>query len=119
MRNIVRIEPGPRYSRAVIFNGMLFVAGQTADDLSQDIRGQTKETLAKIDAILAAAGADKSRLLTCQIWLKNISEDFNGMNEVWDMWTAPSEVPTRATAQCEMAEPGILVEIIVTAALQP
>jgi enamine deaminase RidA (YjgF/YER057c/UK114 family) len=119
MNDIVRIEPGARYSRAVIHNGLIFMTGQTADDLSQDIRGQTRETLAKVEAILAAAGVDKGRLLTSQIWLKNISEDFDGMNEVWDAWTAPNEAPTRATAQCEMAESGILVEIIVTAALQP
>ena len=116
MNDIVRIETRARYSRAVVHNGMIFVTGQTADDLSQDIRGQTRETLAKIEAILATTGADKSRLLTSQIWLKNISQDFDGMNEVWDAWTAPGQAPTRATAQCEMAEPGILVEIVVTAA---
>jgi enamine deaminase RidA (YjgF/YER057c/UK114 family) len=39
------------------------------------------------------------------------------MNEVWDAWTAPGAAPTRATAQCEMGAPEILVEIIVTAAV--
>jgi len=39
------------------------------------------------------------------------------MNEIWDAWTAPNAAPTRATAQCEMAAPDILVEIVVSAAL--
>jgi len=96
---------------------MVFVAGVTADECDQDIKGQTKQVLKKIDQHLAKAGTDKSRLLTAQIWVKDIARDFEGMCEVWDAWTAPSATPTRATAQCYMAEPDILVEIIVTAAV--
>jgi enamine deaminase RidA (YjgF/YER057c/UK114 family) len=114
---ITRVETNARRSRVVIYNGMVFVGGQTADDKSQDIRGQTRETLAKIDRYLAAAGTNKSNLLSAQIWIKNIQEDFSGMNEVWDAWTAPGHAPTRATAQCSMAKSGTLVEIIVTAAV--
>jgi enamine deaminase RidA (YjgF/YER057c/UK114 family) len=117
MNNIERIETSTRASRAVVYNGMVFLAGQTADDRSQDIRGQTKQTLAKVEKLLADAGTDKSRLLSAQIWLKDITKDFAGMNEVWDFWTAPNAAPTRATAQCEMGASDVLVEIIVTAAL--
>lgn len=117
MSNIVRIATDKRYSRAVVYNGMVFVGGQTADDRSQDIRGQTKQTLAKIEKFLAAAGTDKSRLLSAQIWIKDIARDFAAMNEIWDAWTAPNASPTRATAQCEMGASDVLVEIIVTAAV--
>ena len=117
MSNIVRIEPDKRRSRAVVYNGMVFVGGMTADDRSQDIKGQTKQTLAKIEAFLAKAGTDKSRLLTAQIWIKDLVRDFEGMNEIWNDWTAPNAAPTRATAQCEMGAPDVLVEIIVTAAV--
>ena len=58
-----------------------------------------------------------SRLLTAQIWIKDLKADFAGMNEVWDAWTAPGAASTRATAQCEMGAPDVLVEIIVTAAM--
>lgn len=117
MSNIVRIETDKRRSRTVIYNGMAFIGGMTADDRSQDIKGQTKQALAKIEDFLAKAGTDKSRLLTAQIWIKDIAKDFEGMNEVWNAWTAPNSAPTRATAQCEMAAPDVLVEIIVTAAI--
>lgn len=117
MNDIERIETNKRLSRAVVYNGMVFLAGAAADDRSQDIRGQTKQTLAKIEKFLAAAGTDKSRLLSAQIWIKDIAKDFAGMNEIWDAWTAPNAAPTRATAQCEMGAPDVLVEIIVTAAL--
>jgi enamine deaminase RidA (YjgF/YER057c/UK114 family) len=117
MSDIVRIETDKRRSRVVIYNGMVFIGGQTADDRGQDIQGQTEQTLAKIDKYLADAGTDKSRLLTAQIWLKNIVRDFVPMNEVWNAWTAPGAAPTRATAQCEMGAPDVLIEIIVTAAV--
>ena len=117
MNNIVRIATDTRRSRAVVYNGMVFVGGMTADDRSQDIRGQTKQTLAKIEKFLADAGTDKSRLLSAQIWIKDITKDFAAMNEIWEAWTAPNAAPTRATAQCEMGAPDVLVEIIVTAAV--
>lgn len=117
MNDITRIATDKRRSRAVIYNSIVFIGGQTADDRSQDIRSQTLQTLAKVEKYLAEAGTDKSRLLTAQIWIKDIKNDFAGMNEVWDAWTAPDAAPTRATAQCEMASPDILVEILVTAAV--
>jgi len=117
MSNILRIETDKRRSRAVVYNGMVFVGGMTADDRSQDIKGQTKQTLAKIEEFLAMAGTDKSRLLTAQIWIKDLVKDFEDMNEMWNAWTAPNAAPTRATAQCQMGAPDVLVEIIVTAAV--
>ena len=117
MSDITRIATDKRRSRAVVYNGMVFVGGQTADDRTQDIRGQTQQTLAKIDRFLAEAGTEKSRLLTAQIWIKDIQSDFAGMNEIWDNWTASGSAPTRATAQCVMGAPDVLVEIIVTAAV--
>jgi enamine deaminase RidA (YjgF/YER057c/UK114 family) len=119
MNSITRIETNVRRSRAVIFNSIVFLGGQFADDETQDIRGQTQQTLAKIDQLLDEAGTCKSRLLTAQIWIKDIQRDFATMNEVWDAWTTPGASPTRATAQCEMATPGMLIEIVVTAAAKP
>jgi enamine deaminase RidA (YjgF/YER057c/UK114 family) len=115
MNKVTRIETNSRLSRAVIHNGFVFLAGVTADECSEDIKGQTRQVLAKIDLYLAKAGTDKSRLLSAQIWLKDIARDFDRMNDLWDAWTAPDASPTRATAQCEMAEPDILVEIVATA----
>lgn len=116
MNKITRIDTNSRLSRAVVCNDLVFLAGVTADDCSEDIVGQTQQVLQKIEHFLAKASSNKRHLLTAQIWLKNIARDFDGMNGVWDGWTAPNAAPTRATAQCEMATPNILVEIVVTAA---
>ena len=117
MSDIKRIATDVRRSRAVVYNGMVFVGGMTADDKSQDIKGQTEQALARVEKFLTEAGTDKGRLLTAQIWLKDIERDFEGMNAVWNAWTAPNAAPTRATAQCEMGAPDVLVEFIVTAAV--
>ncbi|MEO1985176.1 MAG: RidA family protein [Martelella sp.] len=116
MSEIKRIETDTRRSRAVVFNSVIYVGGMTADDRNLDIGGQTEQALARVEAFLAQAGTDKSRLLTAQIWLKDIKRDFDGMNAVWNAWTAPDCAPTRATCQCELGAEDILVEIIVTAA---
>jgi enamine deaminase RidA (YjgF/YER057c/UK114 family) len=116
MSDIVRLVTNARRGRATIYNGMVFIGGQVAADRTEDISGQTRQALARLDEILADAGTDKSRLLTVQIWLKDIARDFAGMNDAWDAWISPEAAPARATAQCEMGAPDVLVEIIVTAA---
>jgi hypothetical protein len=71
MSQIVRHDPSPILSRAVEYNGMVFVAGLTADDYSLDIKGQTEQVLRKIDKYLAAAGTNKSRLLSALIYVSD------------------------------------------------
>lgn len=65
--------------------------------------------------LLARAGTDKTKLLTAQIWLRDIN-DWSNMNEVWDAWIAPGNAPTRATVEAKLASPDLLVEIMVQAA---
>lgn len=119
MNDIVRIRTNARRGRAVIHDGIAYIGGQAADDREQDIRGQTTQTLVKLDAVLASVGSDRSRLLSVQIWLKDIARDFAGLNEVWDAWIDEADTPARATAQCEMGAPDVLVEIIAIAAAAP
>ncbi|MBV9608112.1 MAG: RidA family protein, partial [Acidobacteria bacterium] len=69
---IKRLAPGPRLSGASVHNGVVYLAGQTADDLSQDAIGQTTQILAKIDRLLQEAGTSKEKLLTVQIWLSDM-----------------------------------------------
>ena len=57
---IKRFQVGPRMSQAVVYNGMAYLAGQVADDTTADVTGQTRQILASIDRLLAAAGSDKT-----------------------------------------------------------
>ena len=119
MTDIVRIATNKRRGWAVAYNGVVYLGGMVADDRSQGIKSQTTQALAKVDAALVRAGADKSRLLTAQIWLQDISRDFAEMNLVWDDWVESDAFPARATAQCPLGAPDALIEIIVTAAIHP
>lgn len=112
--DIRRIKPSERSSAAVTYGNMVFLAGQVGAP-GESVTAQTKAVLAKIDALLAEAGTDKSRLLQATIWLADIG-DFEEMNAVWNAWVVPGQPPARATSEARLAAPDYKVEIIVTAA---
>ena len=115
---IKRINVNPRLSGAVVFGDQVFLSGQVPDKRDVDCASQTREVLAKIDTLLAAANSDNSRLLSEQIWLKDIHHDFTAMNEVWSAWLPDGCAPARATLQADLASSDVRVEIMVTAAVR-
>ena len=112
---VQRFDVGARLSEMAVHNGVAYLAGQVPEDASQDIQGQTAQVLAAVDALLARAGSDKSRILMAQIYLADLA-DFPGMNQAWDAWVAPGNAPPRATVQAALADPGWKIEVVVTAA---
>jgi enamine deaminase RidA (YjgF/YER057c/UK114 family) len=112
---IKRLHVGKRLSEVAVHNGTVYLAGQIAEDATQNIEGQTRNVLASIDRLLAEAGTDKSRILMCQIFIADL-KDFAGMNAVWDEWVADGNAPPRATVQAQLAKPEWLIEMVVTAA---
>ena len=112
---IERLDKGPRMSQAVVHGDRVFLAGQVADDTDQDVAGQTRQVLARIDALLARAGTSKEKLLTATIWLSDIGT-FNEMNGVWDAWVDTENPPCRACVESKLAAPRFTVEIMVIAA---
>ncbi len=113
---IQRLHTGPRMSQAVIHGNTVYLAGQVADDPSQDVPGQTRQILAAIDRLLAEAGTDKTRILSATIYLASIGT-FAQMNSVWDSWVPQGHTPARATVEARLAAPQYTVEIQVIAAL--
>jgi enamine deaminase RidA (YjgF/YER057c/UK114 family) len=107
--------PGARMSRCVVRDNTVYLAGLTAGDASQDVKGQTKQILDKIDAYLAQAGTSKSSLLSANLWIKDMAL-FADMNSVWNAWVDPENPPARACVEADLARPDLLVEIMVTAA---
>ncbi|MBP2315579.1 RidA family protein [Azospirillum soli] len=112
---IQRVHPGPRMSEMVIHNDTVYLSGQIADDGSTDVESQTRDVLRQIDALLAEAGTDKSKLLTATVYLADIGS-FAAMNAAWDAWVDRANPPTRATVEARLAAPEYLVEIVVVAA---
>jgi enamine deaminase RidA (YjgF/YER057c/UK114 family) len=112
---IERLQPGPRMSQAVIHGDTVYLAGQVADDTSADVTGQTRQILAAIDRLLAAAGTDKTRILSATVYLSDIGT-FAEMNVAWDAWVPAGHTPARATVEAKLAAAVYQVEIQVIAA---
>ena len=117
MSTVARIQPGSRLSEAAVHNGVVYLAGQVAQDAALDIGGQTRDVLASIDRLLAAAGSDKSKVLMAQIFLADMAE-FDGMNAAWDAWVPKDNLPPRATVQAALARPKWKIEVVITAAVK-
>ncbi|MFD0858069.1 RidA family protein [Roseovarius aquimarinus] len=114
MSDITRSHTGPRMSQIVTHNGTVYLAGQVGN-AGDSVSEQTKTCLANIDALLAEAGSDKTRILQTIIWMADM-KDFAEMNAVWEDWIPEGQTPARATGEAKLATPDYLVEFIVTAA---
>lgn len=113
---VQRFDVGTRLSEMAVHNGTVWLAGQVPADATQDIGGQTRQVLVAIDALLARAGTDKTKIVMAQIFLADLA-DFPGMNAAWEAWVPAGNAPPRATVQAKLAKPEWKVEIVVTAAL--
>ncbi|HZG18435.1 MAG TPA: RidA family protein [Herbaspirillum sp.] len=117
--DIERQHTNARMSKIVRHNGLVYLCGQTAvgsASASADVTAQTKEALSRVDALLAEAGSERSRILSAIVHLRDIS-DFAAMNSVWESWLQPGTAPARTTVAAALASPGLRVEFTVIAAL--
>ena len=113
---IQRLAEEQRLSGAVVHGGLVWLAGQVADDASLDAEGQTADILRQIDGLLHQAGTSKSRLLLVTVVLADI-RDAPAMNRAWDRWLDPAAKPARMTVQAPLVDPSWRVEITGVAAL--
>ena len=113
----LEFQPRPTfpYSPGARGGNMVFTAGQVAWDKTgnligiNDVRAQTVQTLANVEAVLKEGGAELSDVVKCNVYLKDM-KDFQIMNEVFAK-LFPDNPPARTTVQTPMAEPEMLVEI--------
>jgi 2-iminobutanoate/2-iminopropanoate deaminase len=121
-RQVVRTDSAPNnphYAQAVRAAGLVFVAGQGPfDPASGAIVGttaqeQTRQCLANIQAILAAAGSSIDRIVSMTFILGDPA-DFAGMNEEWRRWF-PTDPPARQGAKLPLDMPGLRLSIAAIA----
>jgi enamine deaminase RidA (YjgF/YER057c/UK114 family) len=130
------VHPGlPRINHVVIHGDIVYLAGITllqtlpvaallalaqpgggAAAALGDVADQTRRICARIDELLATAGTSKAKLLTAQVWLTDMKH-FAAHNDAWNEWVDPDNAPVRAcVVSPQLVFPGLLVEIMVTAA---
>ncbi len=112
---ITRFDFDTRIHHGVIHNDTVYLTGQVGTP-GTSAEAQMAEVLAKIDRLLTTAGTSRDKILHVQMWLDDI-RDFDAVNRVWDAWITPLHAPARSSGEGRMAKPGMLVELIVTAAL--
>jgi enamine deaminase RidA (YjgF/YER057c/UK114 family) len=107
----------PMISLIAAHGSTIYLTGVTADpNRLGDVKDQTTQILARIDSMLARAGTDKSKLLTALVWLTDMKL-FEEHNEAWNAWVDVKNPPVRACLHSPtLWRPGMLVEIMVTAA---
>jgi len=115
MSNIRRIAFRNRIHLAVVHGNTVYLTGQVGT-AGKPAAEQMTEVLGKVDALLAEAGSDKSKIVNTVLVLDDI-RDYDAVNAVWDQWVDKENAPARSTIEGRMASKGLLVELIVTAAL--
>ena len=113
---IMRYQKGSRMSQAVSYGGLVYIAGQVAEDRKAGIEDQTQDVLDKIASLLKESGTDKSRLLAVNVFLPAIV-DFDAMNGVYDAWIDPANPPARACVEARLADSDLRVEMTAIAAI--
>src|SRR5476651_1697387 len=83
----------PIINQVTAHGGIVYVSGVTAHPARLgDVKQQTTEVLARIDALLAKAGTSKANLLAAQVWLTDMSL-FTAHNDAWNVWVDPRNAP--------------------------
>ncbi|QGZ33739.1 RidA family protein [Stappia indica] len=110
---IERIDVATRMSKIVKHNGVVYLCGQVGE--GETVAEQTRDCIARVEALLDRAGSSPEKMLQAIIWLADMN-DFAEMNSVWDAWVPAGCAPARACGEAKLARADLKVEIIVTAA---
>jgi enamine deaminase RidA (YjgF/YER057c/UK114 family) len=107
--------PNPNLSPAILAGNRLYLSGMlgNTEATKGDIRAQTRETLARLNKAIEAAGFNASHVVDGIVYLPDL-KNFAGMNEAYrEMFR--DGFPARATVGAGLVAPDGLVEIMFTA----
>jgi 2-iminobutanoate/2-iminopropanoate deaminase len=110
-------EPVGPYNQAVLAGGLLFCSGQIALDPASgqmvgdgDVEAETRQALANLQAVLAAAGSSPGRVVRTTVYLADLG-DFARVNAIYAELFGQGVSPARACIQAAALPKGALVEI--------
>lgn len=111
---------GP-YSQAIVAGGFVFASGQLPLDPATGafpeggVKEQTRQSLANVQNVLAAAGTDLTHVVKTTVFLSDMA-NFGAMNEVYAEFFA-QPFPARSAVAVKTLPKDALVEIEVVAEL--
>ena len=106
---------GP-YSQGVELGNLVFVSGQlpinpaTGAFASDDIQGQTRQSLTNLSKILEEAGLTLGHVLKTTVFIQHM-DDFAKMNEIYAEFFNGDVLPARSAVEVAKLPKGALVEI--------
>jgi len=110
-------EPVGPYNQAVQAGGLLFCSGQIALDPATgqmvgdgDVEAETRQVLANLQAVLAAAGSSPARVVRTTVYLADLG-DFARVNAIYADLFGQGVSPARACIQAAALPKGARVEI--------
>ena len=113
-------SPAGHYSQAVVYNGIVYVAGQLSIDPKTGerkigtIEEQTELALSNVSEILKAANSDLSRVLKMTVYVADINQ-WGAVNTVYARVMGDHR-PARAVIPTGELHYGFLIEIEAVAA---
>src|SRR5579875_3906265 len=122
---IAAAPPPPRgvvYPHASEAAGWLYVTGQLPTDpaapqapFALDIKGQARQALANVAAIVEGAGYSLEETVFVRIYLAEFDRDYDAFNLVYrDFFADDEEAPSRTTVGVARLGRGALVEVDAT-----
>lgn len=127
MSDIARVEttaapaPAGHYAQAVVHAGIAYLAGQLPVGLdpaapdAQSIEAQARQVLRNIDAVLAACGSDRARVLRATVYVVDIAL-WPRVNAVYAEFFGEHR-PARTVVPVPALHHGFLIEMDVVAAV--
>ncbi len=121
-RTAVSGSPGAPFSRAVILDRLVYVAGVVGrkpgsrELASSDFTPQCRQAMENLKASVEASGSTMAKVLKCGCFLTDVA-DFPAMNELFRTFF-PNEPPARSTVVVKaLVVPGAKIEIDCVTAL--
>lgn len=105
-----------RHGDTVYVSGNVPVDPESGDLVEGGVGPQTEQVLANVQAILEAAGTSMDNVVRAGVFMTDM-DAFGEMNEVYEEYMS-EPYPARTAVKAEMANPDILVEIDVVAAVE-
>lgn len=105
---------GP-YSQAIVFDSLVYTSGQIPLDpdtgavVEGGIEAQTRQAIANLREILAAAGSSLDQVLKTTVFVQNIG-DFPKINSVYSEFFGTNS-PARSLVEVSALPKGVLIEI--------
>ena len=120
MANRINTEHAPAaigpYSQGVKLGDLVFVSGQLPIDpatgafASDEVQGQTRQSLTNLSKVLEEAGLTLNNVVKTTVFIQHM-DDFAKMNEIYSEFFNGDVLPARSAVEVAKLPKGALVEI--------